>query len=397
MDRVLEFLSSADSAGELHPRLVELRRRETLPRVLLADGQEAWLVTRNEDVRTVLSDRSFTRDVMGERARQAGGTPGGARSVNMDGRPHNELRALVSKAFTVRRIEAMTPRIQAWTDELIDAMEETGPPADLVAHLAVPLPALAICELLGFPVEDRQVLSDWCERITRLGAGGPDQQAWRELSAYIARRVPVERAALRGGPVPEASILTRLVHAHDSEDALSMEELLSLTVVVLAGGLETTQTAIGAGMVRLFRNPDQLDKVRADPGLVGPAVEEILRCQPVIDVNRVQVATRTVRLGGQEIRAGDLVQVSVNAANRDESVFPDSERCDVTRGPNPHLAFGHGAHHCLGAALARLEIKTAFSTLLRRLPGLRPAVPLESLGWRGGHVTLGLEELPVAW
>ncbi|MFG2607093.1 cytochrome P450 [Streptomyces sp. NPDC048514] len=397
MDRVLDFLSSADSAGELHPRLVELRRQETLPRVLLADGQEAWLVTRNEDVRTVLSDRSFTRDVMGERARQAGETPGGARSVNMDGRPHNELRALVSKAFTVRRVEAMTPRIQAWTDELIDAMEETGPPADLVARLAVPLPALAICELLGFPVEDRQVLSGWCERITRLGEGGPDQRAWQELSAYIARRVPVERAALRGGLAPEASILTRLVHAHDSEDALSMEELLSLTVVVLAGGLETTQTAIGAGMVGLFRNPDQLDKVRADPDLVVPAVEELLRYQPVIDVNRVQVATRTVRLGGQEIRAGDLVQVSVNAANRDETVFPDSERCDVTRWPNPHLAFGYGAHHCLGAALARLELKTAFSTLLRRLPDLRPTVPLESLGWRGGHVTLGLEELPVAW
>ncbi|AOW89901.1 hypothetical protein BC342_29030 [Streptomyces olivaceus] len=252
----------------------------------------------------MLSDRSFTRDVMGERARQAGQAPGGARSVNMDGRPHHELRALVSKAFTVRRIEAMTPRIQAWTDELIDAMEETGPPADLVARLAVPLPALAICELLGFPVEDRHVLSGWCERITRLGAGGPDPRAWRELSAYIARRVPVERAALRGGLAPEASILTRLVHAHDSEDALSMEELLSLTVVVLAGGLETTQTAIGAGIVRLFRNPDQLDKVRADPDLVVPAVEEILRCQPVIDVNRVQVATRAVRLGGQEIRAG---------------------------------------------------------------------------------------------
>ncbi|WP_329173250.1 cytochrome P450 [Streptomyces sp. NBC_01477] len=354
-------------------------------------------MTGNADVRTVLSDRSFTRDVMGERARRAGGTAGGARSVNMDGRPHNELRALVSRAFTARRVEAMTPRVQAWTDELIDAMEKAGPPADLVAHLAVPLPALAICELLGFPIEDRHLLSGWCERITTLGSGGPDQRAWQELSAYIARRVPVERAALRDGFAPEASILTGLVHAHDSAGALSMEELLSLTVVVLAGGLETTQTAIGAGMVRLFRNPDQLDKVRADPGLVVPAVEEILRCQPVIDVNRVQVATRAVRLGGQEIRAGDLVQVSVNAANRDERVFPDSERCDVTRGPNPHLAFGYGAHHCLGAALARLELTTAFSTLLRRLPGLRPAVPLDSLGWRGGHVTLGLEELPVAW
>ncbi|MDQ0585642.1 cytochrome P450 [Streptomyces rishiriensis] len=397
MDRVLDFPSSADSAGELHPRLVELRSQDSLPRVLLADGQEAWLVTRHEDVRTVLNGRSFTRDVMGVRARRSGQEPGSARSVNMDGRPHTELRALVSRAFAVRRIEAMTPRIQSWTDDLLDAMEAEGPPADLVAHLAVPLPALAICELLGFPVEDRDTLSGWCDRITAIGDGAPDQKAWLELTSYIERQVPVKRAARGDGLAPDADILTRLVHAHDSDNALSLEELLSLTVVVLAGGLETTQTAISAGMLRLFRNPEQLDKLRADPDLVVPAVEELLRYQPVIDVNRVQIATEAVRLGGQQIREGDLVQVSINAANRDETVFPDSERCDITRGPNPHLAFGYGAHHCLGAALARLELHTAFSTLLRRFPNLRPAVPPESLSWRGGHVTLRLEELPVAW
>ncbi|MFF5496699.1 cytochrome P450 [Streptomyces aquilus] len=396
MECVHAFPSSADTAGELHAQLDELRRQGTLPRVRLADGQQAWLVTRYEDVRTVLSDRRFTRDVMGVRARQSGADPGGARSVNMDGRPHNELRSLVSQAFSARRIEAMTPRVQAWTDELIDAMESKGSPADLVAHLAVPLPAIAICDLLGFPVEDRDTLGGWCDRITAIGPGAPDPQAWLELTSYIQRLVPAKRTAPGAGLAPDADILTRLVHAHDIDDALSMEELLSLTVVVLAGGLETTQTAISAGMLRLFRNPEQLDKLRADPDLVPTAVEELLRYQPVIDVNRLQIATETVWLGDQRIGEGDLVQISINAANRDTTAFPDGE-LDVTRGPNPHLAFGYGAHHCLGAALARLQLRTVFATLLRRLPNLRPAASPQSLGWRGGHVTLRLEELPVAW
>lgn len=397
MECVHDFPSSADTAGELNSQLDELRRQGSLPRVLLADGQQAWLVTRHEDVRTVLSDGRFTRDVMGVRARQSGVDLGGTRTVNMDGRPHNELRAFVSQVFAARRIEVMTSRVQAWTDDLLDAMEEAGPPADLVAHLAVPLPAIAICELLGFPIEDREALSDWCDRITAVGADVPDREAWLELTAYVGRLVPAKRAALGEGLAPDADILTRLVHAHDNEDALSMEELLSLTVVVLAGGLETTQTAISAGMLRLFRSPDQLEKLRADPDLVTSAVEELLRYQPVIDVNRLQIATEAVWLGDQQIGAGDLVQISINAANRDATAFLDSERLDVTRGPNPHLAFGYGAHHCLGAALARLQLKTVFSTLLLRFPNLRPAAPPESLSWRGGHVTLRLEELPVAW
>ncbi|WP_305788018.1 cytochrome P450 [Symbioplanes lichenis] len=365
--------------------------------MLLADGQHAWLVTRHEDVRTVLHDRRFTRDVTGVRARLAGTAVSPARSVNLDGRPHTELRALVAKSFSLRRIEAMAPAVQAWTDDLIDAMEEAGPPVDLVAHLADPLPALAICELLGFPAADRDALSGWCDHITAVGAGPPDPDAWRELTAYIAGLLPARRGRPGESPAPDADVLTRLVHAYDTDRALSMEELLSLTVVVLAGGLETTRTAISAGLLRLFRHPDEWQKLRARPDLVGSAVEELVRYQPVIDVNRLQIATEAVRLGGQEIAAGDLVQISINAANRDATVFPDGDRLDVTREPNPHLAFGFGAHHCLGAALARLELRTVFATLLRRLPGLRPAVPMDSLSWRGGHVTIRLETLPVAW
>lgn len=396
MDYVAQYPSAADHAGELPPSLDRLRRETPVSRVRLPDGRTAWLVTRYEDVRTVLSGAGFTRDLSAPAAGPAaGGTP--MRTVNMDGRPHLELRGLVSKAFTVRQIDGMSPRVQELTEGLLDGLEREGPPADLVRHVSAPLPAVVICELMGFPVADHDRLSRWCDRITAVGAGGLDQGAWRELGTYVGATVEQKRADLKQGGRPDADVLTTLVHAHDEEGRLSFEELVSLTIVILAGGLETTQTAISTGVLTLLRHPEELARLREDPALLAPAVEEILRRQPVIELNRVQMATEDVRLAGQLVCAGELVQISVNAANRDEVVFPDSARFDVARQPNPHLAFGHGAHHCLGAALARLELKTVFSTILRRLPDLRLAVPAESLRWRGGHVTLGLLELPVAW
>ncbi|MEU7725071.1 cytochrome P450 [Streptomyces sp. NPDC040724] len=355
-------------------------------------------MTRHDDVRTVLSGAGFTRDLSGAAGTAqpaAGARP--MRTVNMDGRPHLELRRLVSKAFGVRQIDALRPRVADLTDGLLDALEKDGPPADLVRHVSAPLPAVVICELLGFPVADHEVLGRWCDRITTVGAGGVDQEAWRELSAYVTRAADAKRSALAQGAPPDEDVLSTLVRAHDEEGALTREELVTLVIVVLAGGLETTRTAISAGLLRLFRHPDQLARLRDDPGLLDPAIEELLRHQPVIDLNRVQVATEDVRLGGRLVRAGELVQVSVNAANRDDEVFPDAARFDVARRPNPHLAFGHGAHHCLGAALARVEMRAVFEAILRRFPDMHLAVAPESLRWRGGHVTLGLTALPVAW
>ncbi|MFF2046098.1 cytochrome P450 [Kitasatospora sp. NPDC058170] len=398
MDHVADYPSAADHAGEVPPELDRLRCAEPVSRVRLPDGRTAWLVTRHDDVRTVLSGTGFTRDL----ASAAAGAPaagGGAamRTVNMDGRPHLELRGLVSRAFAVRQIDGMRGRVEELTESLLDGLEKEGPPADLVRHVAAPLPAVLICELLGFPTADHDALARLCDRITTVGAGGLDQEAWRDLSTHVTRTVEEKRAALRQGGRADADVLSSLVHAHDEEGRLGYQELVTLAIVILAGGLETTQTAISAGLLRLLRHGDQLAALREDPSLLDGAVEEILRHQPVVDLNRVQVATEDVLLSGQPVRAGELVQVSVNAANRDEAVFPDAARFDIARQPNPHLAFGHGAHHCLGAALARLELTTVFSAVLRRFPDLRLAVPAESLRWRGGHVTLGLQELPVAW
>lgn len=376
---VIDYPSAADHGGDLPPQFDRARACGPLGRVRLPDGRTAWLVTRHDDVRTVLADERFIRDTTGG---------GAGRTVNTAGRPHAELRAVVAKAFGGRQIGDWATRIRELADDLLDAVERHGPPADLVALVAAPLPAIVICELLGVPADDHPRLTAWCDRITAVP--GSDQAAWRELAGYVAAAARAKRGR------PGADVLTHLVGAHD-DGALTHEELVQLGLLILAGGMETTRTAIAAGLLRLLRAPEQLRRLRADPALIDPAVEEILRYQPVVDLNRVQLATEDVLLGEHLVRAGELVQISINAANRDDRVFPDASRFAVDRTPNPHLAFGHGAHHCLGAALARLELRTVLAAVIGRFPRLASAVPPDRLRWRGGHITLGLDELPVTW
>lgn len=394
MDRIIDYPSSACHAGELPPELecTDVDGKEPLSRIRLLDGQIAWLVTRYQDVQAVLAGDSFTRDIAAARS-QTGARP---RTVNMDGRPHLELRSLVARAFTGGRIGALAPYVQELADSLLDSLELGGSPGDLVSGFAAPLPAIVICRLLGFPADDSAALSRWCDRITAVGDQETVQSAWLELGGYVDGAVQSRHAALEGRSAPDEDLLTTLARA-EADGKLTREELISLAIVILAGGLETTETAISAGLVRMLSNPDQFAMLRADLGLLDTAVEEMLRRQPVINLNRVQIATADVWLGEQFVAAGDLVQISINSANRDDEVFRESARFDIARQPNPHLAFGYGAHHCLGAALARLELRTAFSTILRRFPGIELAVAPDRLRWRDGHFTISLAELPVTW
>jgi cytochrome P450 len=381
-------------------RLAELRASEPVCRVSLPDGETVWLVTRRDDVETVLTDPRFSRE---QRHAGAGGAGGATlpkefvvatdRTLQMDGPDHASLRRLVAKAFTARRVEELRPHIQEITDGLLDAMSASGPPADLVAGLASPLPIQVICELLGLPVEDRDQFRRWSDATVSVNGYGAQEvsDAWAGLMGYLTESIARKRER------PGADLVSALIAARDQEDKLTETELLFLSIGVLIGGNETTVHAIGLGVWRLLQHPEQWLALLANPALVRPAVEELLRYQPIGSVGRKRFCTEDLELGGVTIPQGDVVLLAVRSANRDAACVHDPERFDVTRARNPHLTFGQGPHYCLGAALARVELQVVLERLLARFPRLHVAVPADQLRWTAGTMVTGFAELPVSW
>jgi cytochrome P450 RapN len=383
---------------QLHPRYAELRQDEPLLRVRMPFGGEAWLATRHEDTKTVLGDPRFSRaaTVGKDVPRTVPVISAGSTLLDKDPPEHSRLRRIATKAFTVRRIEELRPRTQAVVDELLDRMVESGPTADLAASLAWPLPISVICDLLGVPFADRESFRGWTDAALGLGADQVDAivSARQHLGEYIAGLIAQRRER------PAEDLLTALVAARDNEDRLSEEELVQLGMTLLVAGHETTANQIGNFVYTLLSQPEYWAQLVADPELVPAAVEELLRWVPLGTSGGgggVSVATEDVELGGQIVRAGEAVVVVMSSANRDEAVFDHSEEIDFSREGNAHIAFGHGAHHCLGAPLARMELQLAIGTLVRRLPTLRLAVPADEVPWRSQRVVRGVLALPVSW
>jgi cytochrome P450 RapN len=383
---------------QLHPRYAELRQDAPLLRVSMPFGGEAWLATRHEDIKTVLADLRFSRAVtVGKDVpRTVPVISAGSTLLDKDPPEHSRLRRIATKAFTVRRIEELRPRTQAVVDELLDRMVESGPTADLAASLAWPLPISVICDLLGVPFADRESFRGWTDAALGLGADQVDAivSARQHLGEYIAGLIAQRRVR------PAEDLLTALVAARDKEDRLSEEELVQLGMTLLVAGHETTANQIGNFVYTLLSQPEYWAQLVADPELVPAAVEELLRWVPLGASGGgggVRVATEDVELGGQIVRAGEAVVVVMSSANRDEAVFDHSEEIDFSREGNAHIAFGHGAHHCLGAPLARMELQLAIGTLVRRLPTLRLAVPADEVPWRSQRVVRGVLALPVSW
>jgi cytochrome P450 len=381
----------------LDPTFAELRRDEPMSRVRMPYGDPAWLATRYEDIRLVMSDPRFSR-------RRAAGPamprmmpeppPDDVSILGQDPPDHTRLRKLVAKAFTSRRVEALRPRIQQLVDELLTAMAKEGPPADLVQALALPLPVSVICEVLGVPYTDRDRFRDWSDSMLSLVAGGQEKaNAARDaMYGYLAGLVDRYRRE------PSDSILGALVLASDDEDRLSERELVMLAMTLLVAGHETTANEIGNFLWVLFSHPDQYRRLRRDPGLVPTAVEELLRFIALgAEGMFPRIATEDVPVGGVVVRAGEAVLVPLASANKDERAFDRPEELDLGRQVNPHMTFGHGVHHCLGAQLARAELQEALGGLLERFPDLAPAVPLEEIEWRHQTIVRGPRSLPVTW
>ncbi|MFM7534449.1 MAG: cytochrome P450 [Acidimicrobiales bacterium] len=309
--------------------------------------------------------------------------------INFDPPEHTRRRRIISHGFTLRRVQDHEPYLRRKVGELIDGVIERGE-CDVVADLATPLPMYMIGELMGLPEADHHTLLHWSDLFA---TGGDEirpqvEQAVREWIAYIMGKVAERRG------VPGEDLVSLVVNADDESGPLSDVDLIFETMLVLVGGDETTRHVISGGLAALLAHPEELAKVRRDPSLVPSAVEEMLRwTTPVRNMNRT--ATADVEVEGLTIREGDRILLLYPSANRDERVFADPYRFDVTRTPNDHVAFGaYGRHHCLGAPLARLELRILFEELLRRLPDVELATD-DTLPMRRGNFVLGLESVPV--
>ncbi|MEU4831043.1 cytochrome P450 [Streptosporangium sp. NPDC023615] len=374
----LKFPFEWPPGARLPEELVTLRD-EPVVRAVMPSGDPVWLVTRYADVRAVLSDRRLSRN------RERPGAPrmtAAARTkvfqnpkIDRDPPEHTRMRRLMTKAFTPARIERLEPYVKEVVTELLDRWRE--PPVDLVAEFALPLTLRVICRLLGVPVADQ-------ERF-RTGVG----EAWQ----YIGELIEVKRAN------PGDDLVSELIGVHDDQDGrLSTHELHVWCTVLLMAGHETTAAQIGSGTVLLMRHPDQLALLRSEPERIPDAVEELLRFQVAgHSLSMLRYVTEDIEVGGVTIPAGSGVVPVLESANLDESVFPDPLRLDITRDARDQIAFSSGPHYCLGAALARLELRTAFAALIERFPALRLAVDVSELRHHDNPFELGFAEVPVTW
>jgi cytochrome P450 len=361
-----------------------------------ADGRLVWLALSHEAARQVLSDPRFSRE-----AAMGPSTPGTVLSAaeplvltSMDPPKHTRTRKLVARAFSPRTVDKLAPRVAEIVAGLLDEVEAHGQPADLVPLFTEPLPIMVICELLGVPYADRAAIRGWAERLMASTAYSSEEitAAVVQIRGYLAELVAAKRSD------PGEDLTTVLAHAAEDGDALTEPELLANLQLLLIAGHETTVNQLGNSVLALFRNPGQLALLRERPELIGQAVDELVRYARLMSTTLPRVAVRDVALGGRLIRAGEVVFALVGAADVDPGVFTAPDELDVTRtAAGQHLGFGHGTHYCLGAPLARLELRTALAGLLARFPDLALAVDEYELRWKDGTPVRALRALPVTW
>jgi cytochrome P450 len=377
-----------------------LRKQAPAHKVRLPFGTDAWMVTRYEEARAALADPRLSKDMaradefwmraydnVSEEVAETFDRALSAHMLNADPPDHTRLRKLVNKAFTARRVEALRPRIEEITEDLLAEMAKQEE-VDLLEAFAFPLPITVICELLGVPVEDREDFRKWSALI--LSDTGDEASASRQMAGYLRDLIERKRAGTGD------DLLYALLQARDDDDRFSEHELIAMVFLLLVAGHETTVNLIGNGVLALLRNPSQLELLRSDPSLLPGAIEEFLRYDGPINLATFRWTIEPVQLGPVEIPMGEFVLVSLLGANHDPERFADPSRLDITRPAGGHVAFGHGIHYCLGAPLARLEGEIAIGRLLERFPTIRlTSEQPTTLHWRASTLIHGLEELPV--
>jgi len=383
------------------PQYTEFREAGGLHQVTIWNGTRHWLATRHADIRAVLSSPSFSADVRNpdfplvhsNQPEREGGL-----FLRLDDPEHARLRQMLTKEFSVKRTQAMRDQLLEITDELIDAMLAKGGPVDLIQDFALPMPSLAICTILGVPYEDHDVFQRHANAGTDLNISH-EERARTQSEAFDYYTALVERKRRE----PADDMISRLLSDHEGPDGFAPEMIPALVGLLVGAGHETTANMLGLGTVALLVNPDQRDRLREHPELAPTTAEEMLRYWSIVSTDPRRVATEDVEIGGQLVRKGEGVIVSLIAGNRDGRAFGAGEgecpadQLDIGRSARHHVAFGFGSHQCLGQNLARIEMQVAWPRLFERIPDLRLAVPEDELPFKKNSIVYGLTSLPVEW
>ncbi|MGA5167149.1 MULTISPECIES: cytochrome P450 [Streptomyces] len=373
-----------------------LREARPLTRATLYDGRSVWVVTGHAAARRLLSDQRLSTDSTNAafpipterfaavRSRRR------AALLGVDDPEHNAQRRMLIPGFTLKRTADLRPRIRRTVDELLDAMVEQGPPAELVSAFALPVPSIVICDLLGVPYADHEFFEEQSRRLLRGPSAQDTEEARLRLEGYLGDLIEHKRDK------PGEGVLDDLVEQQLARGRLDKQELIELATILLVAGHETTANMISLGTYTLLRHPERLAELKADPELMPAAVEELLRFLSIAD-GMLRVATEDIEIEGVTIRADEGVVFSTSVINRDTSAYAEPDTLDWHRSARHHLAFGFGIHQCLGQNLARAEMEIALRGLFERLPGLRLAAPAEEIPFKPGDTIQGMLELPVTW
>jgi cytochrome P450 len=390
-----------DHSLELPTEYTQLQAECPVARVKMPYGGDALLLTRHADIvkaandarrcGTILhSDGDVPRMEVSPRTRE-----GSLFTVTPE--RHNQIRRLVTQAFTVKHANEMRPGVITLTNRLIDEMERKGPPADLYEDYAIKTPMAVICELLGIPYEDEKLFREWGrDLLSRTATAEEQQQRWQKMVRYITPLIEQERSN------PSDTVLGLLVKSHEQgDDMLTEQEMLSFALGLIAAGFETTSTSFTNSAFVLFQRPDLLEQLKArvdNEEAMASAIEELLRVTLLGAGGRPRITREEVEFSGVRVPPGEVLVLPFNAGNRDPAVFPDPDVANFDRRPNPILSFGRGIHACLGQQLARMEMQVLWTTLLKRLPNVRLGVAPSEVPWRSGDTaTTGPAHLPVVW
>jgi cytochrome P450 len=387
--------------------LAELRVEGPAHPVIFPHGAKVWLVTGYDEVRQLLSDPRVSKD--GGRANELFARHSGMvveedetgsigvndeltqHMLNSDPPRHTRLRSLANQGLTLKRMAESRPRLEKMADDLLNALDDGRPVADLIAGYTQPLTIGTICDVLGVPKEDQALFHRWAAEL--VGAGHPPEVVEAASDSVIAyAKASIESKRLEPGD----DMLSVLVQGKEGGDRLTSDELVGMFFLITMAGHVTSMHTLTNAIHSLLTHPRELAKLQADSSLIPGAVDELIRFDSGVAVGTFRFTVEDIELGDVVIPAGEILALSMNSAHRDASKYPDPDRLDLGRCPVGVLGFGHGTHYCIGAPLARIQLEVALTKLITRFPALRLAVDDDTLEWEAGALMRGLVRLPVS-